>query len=266
MKWDSGERWLVRRLQGRAQARLFCFPYAGAGASVYRSWAAGLPAGIELCILQLPGRENRLREPPLTRIDALVEAIVPALLPHLDLPYALFGHSMGAVIASEVVAALQDRGAAAPAHLFVSARRAPHLPDPDAPISGLRDSEFVAELQRRYNGIPAEVLRDREMMQLLLPTLRADMQALETYRPSGSMRIECPLSVFGGSRDPRTPRAHLEAWREVARGELRLRLFEGDHFYLAPRRVEVLAEVAAALSQCPDGTRAAASGCAEATP
>src|SRR5690606_26825600 len=139
--------------------------------------------------------------------------------------------------------ALQERGGPMPEHLFVSGRRAPHTSDPDPPLSDLSDADFVVEIQRRYGGIPAEVLRDNEMMALLLPALRADVLALETYRPRNDLRVPCPLSVFGGSRDPRVPRAHLEAWAEFTDADFRLRLFDGDHFYIAPRRAELLAEI-----------------------
>src|SRR5207253_3000662 len=119
----------------------------------------------------LPGREGRYREPAYTRVEAAVAALLPALRPHLNLPFAFFGHSMGAVMASELTAALAASGGPTPQHLFLSARRAPGVPDPDAPISGLSDAAFVTELSRRYGGIPAEVMQDEELMSLLLPSL-----------------------------------------------------------------------------------------------
>jgi surfactin synthase thioesterase subunit len=241
--------WLLRRpTRGRIRARLFCIPYAGVGASAYRLWSSGLPSELEVCPVQLPGRETRLREPALQRIDALVDALVPALLPHLDLPFAIFGHSMGAVLASEVTIALQQRGGPLPEHLFISGRRAPHIADPDPALGGLSDADFVAEINRRYGGIPAELLRDQEMMALLLPGLRADITALEAYAPGTLEPIACPLSVFGGTEDSRAPRAHLEAWREYAAGTFRVRMFPGDHFYLNPRRSELLMDISATLA------------------
>ena len=245
-----GGNWLVRRpVPGRkTKARLFCFPNAGMGASAYRLWSAGLPPELEVCAVQLPGRESRYREVPLNRIESLVAALLPALRPHLDLPFALFGHSMGALVATELTVALAEGAGPLPQHLFVSARRPPHLPDPDAPLSGLSDSEFVAEINRRYGGIPAEIVRDTEMMSLLLPSLRADIQALENHVPARPTRITVPLSVFGGTLDARVPRTHLEAWRPAAAGGFRLRVFAGDHFYINPRRAEVLAEIATTLA------------------
>lgn len=240
--------WLVRRAGKAIRARLFCFSYAGGGASAYRLWSANLPPELELCAVQLPGREGRYREAPYDRIDAIVAALLPVLQSQLDLPFAFFGHSMGAVIATELTAALAACGAPGPQHLFISARRAPGLPDPDPPLCGLSDFAFVTELNRRYGGIPAEVIQDAEMMALLLPSLRADIDALENYGVAPEARIAVPLSVFGGTEDSRVPRAHLEAWRQVATGEFRMRLFAGDHFYINPRRMEVLAEVSATLA------------------
>jgi medium-chain acyl-[acyl-carrier-protein] hydrolase len=247
---EIGGRWLVRGPASRLapRARLFCFSYAGGGASAFRQWQAGLPPDLEVCAVQLPGREGRLREPALTRIATAVEALVPVLAPLLDRPFAFFGHSMGAVLATELTTSLSSTGGPTPAHLFVSARRAPGIPDPDPPLGALPDAEFLAELNRRYGGIPAEVMRDKEMMSLLLPSLRADISALENHRSTPQTRIAVPLSVFGGSSDSRVPRAHLEAWRHVASGGFRLRLFAGDHFYINPRRAELLAEVSATLA------------------
>ena len=258
-----GDSWLIRRAaQGRAaRARLFCFPYAGVGASAYRLWPAGLSADLEVCAVQLPARESRFREPPLTSIDAAVAALLPVVRRYLDLPFAFFGHSMGALLATELTAALADAGDPLPQHLFVSARRPPDLADPDSPLGGLSDLEFVAEINRRYGGIPAEVMQDAEMMALLLPSLRADIVALENHVPKRPTRITVPLSVFGGTLDPRVPRAHLEAWRTAAAAGFRLRMFPGDHFYINTCRADVLAEVQAilapALSVAPTATAVA---------
>ena len=250
MSDQVGDTWLVRRgAPGPAvRTRLFCFPYAGVGASAYRLWSTGLPPALEVCAVQLPGRESRFREPPLDRIDAAVAALVPVIGANSDLPFAFFGHSMGAVVATELTLALAAAGAPLPQHLFISARRPPEVADPDTPLSGLPDAAFVAEIQRRYGGIPAEVMQDAEMMALLLPSLRADMTALETHAPTRPTRIPVPLSVFGGTLDRRVPPAHLEAWRDTAAAGLRLRMFPGDHFYINPCRAEVLAEVQATLA------------------
>jgi len=170
MNDSSVTRWLVRKAgAARPCLRLFCVPYAGVGASTYRLWAAGLPAEVEVSAIQLPGRETRLREKPLDRIPDIVAGLLPELRPHLDVPFAIFGHSMGAVIATELCAALVREGGPLPLHLFVSGRRAPHLADPDPSLSHLPDDDFARELNLRYGGIPAEIMADRELMALLLP-------------------------------------------------------------------------------------------------
>ncbi|WP_341891914.1 alpha/beta fold hydrolase [Variovorax sp. YR752] len=241
----------VRRFSPRpqARARLFCFAHAGAGASVYRLWPSGLPADLEVCAVQLPGRETRLHEPALTDMNQIVEAALGALVSEFDRPFAFFGHSMGAVVAAELAHALAARGGPLPGHLVVSGRRAPQCPETDPPLHRLDDADFVAELNRRYGGIPEEVLQHEELLQLLLPALRADLQALETSaRAQGRAALPMPLSAFGGSDDDRAQRDQLEGWGAETRGPFRVRVFPGDHFYLQPRRTELLADLSVTLA------------------
>ena len=230
-------------------ARLFCFSHAGGGAAVFRPWADTLPAEVEVCAVQLPGRESRFREAPITAMQGIVDALLPALLPDLDRPYALFGHSMGSLVAFEVARALQRRGAPGAAHLLVSGRRAPHLPEAETAVHALDDDAFVAEINRRYGGIPAEVLRHRDVLALLLPGLRADMAAIETHRHASGELLACPISAFGGDADQRAPLAQLQAWQEHSHTPLRLRQFAGGHFYFneAPQRAALLREVETSL-------------------
>jgi surfactin synthase thioesterase subunit len=249
MALASGGVWFVRHEQRLApRARLFCFPHAGTGASTYRLWPRALPDALEVWAVQPPGREGRLGERSATSIAALVAGLVPALLPVLDRPFAFFGHSMGAVVATEVARSLEARGGPLPHHLLVSSRRPPHLAGAEPPLHPLPDAEFVAELQRRYGGIPAEVRAQADLMALLLPSLRSDIEALETYRAPRRPPLPCPITAFGGADDPLTPREHLEAWRDETRAAFRLRLFAGGHFYLDARRPELLADVAATLA------------------
>ena len=172
---------------------------------------------------------------------AIVEAVVDALCPWLDRPYALFGHSMGAVTGSEVARRLASLGLRQPAHLVVSARRPAHLRSPDAPLQHLSDAEFVLEIQRRYGGIPPEVMQHADLMALLLPGLRADIAALENFQPPARAPLACPITVLGGQSDALTPPAHLEAWRRETRDDCHVQLLPGDHFYLTPQRDAVLA-------------------------
>jgi len=253
-----GGAWLHRLAPRRTAAlRLFCFPYAGAAASAFRLWPASLGDAIEVCAIQLPGRANRLREPPLTAIPAMVEAAAEAIATfmaeHPDDPFALFGHSMGGLLAFEVAQRLKERGHRAPRHLIVSARRAPLTPDASALLHDLPDDAFVAEIQRRYGGIPEEILAHADVLALLLPCLRADITALETYRPLRRPPLACPLTVYGGAEDRLVAPADLAQWRHETTGAFDMRVFPGGHFYLDARRAEVLADLSARLVPAHDG-------------
>ncbi len=234
-------RWLPLnrvRLPG-ARLRLFCLPYAGGSAAAYREWSAALPAGVEVCPLELPGRAGRMREPPFERSAALAEAVAEALRPELDRPFALFGHSMGALLAFEVARRLRDARASEPGALFVSGRNAPQIPVDDPTTHLLPDAELVERL-RALNGTPPEVLEHPELLELILPTLRADFAVVETHVHAPCAPFDVPLVVFGGERDPEVHLAGLEAWRAHARGAFRLRLFPGDHFFLHAEQAAVL--------------------------
>ncbi len=238
------QRWLVRPApRPQAEARLICLPYAGVGASAYRPWVAHLPDTLELNIVQLPGREARLREGLYVQIEPLIEALVPAIEGLLDRPYTLFGHSMGALVAFELARALRRQGAPAPSCLAVSGRRAPQLPDPDEPLHPLDDDRFVGAIVRRYNGIPRVILDDPELLQLFLPTLRADLTLIETYAYAPEPPLDCPLVAFGGCADERARPADLAAWLAQSTRPLGVRQFPGDHFYLQRARAELVAAV-----------------------
>jgi medium-chain acyl-[acyl-carrier-protein] hydrolase len=251
--------WIVRHQpRPQARARLFCFAHAGGGASAYRLWSAGLPVEVEVCAVLLPGREGRLHEPPVSNLTALVDGVMPDLLALADRPFALFGHSMGAVVAGEVARTLHARGGPEPLALFASSRRPAHVPGTETPLHPLSDDAFVTEIRRRYGGIPAEVLAEPDLMALLLPSLRADMHALETHRPTRRPPIACPIIALGGSDDRLTPIQHLDAWRDETSGAFRARQFPGGHFYIEARRSDVLAEVIQALGSALSGAGPAA--------
>jgi surfactin synthase thioesterase subunit len=213
------------------------------GAVVFRNWANDLPAGVEVCAVQLPGRTLRLAEPALTSIPELAEAIADAVAQLPERPFAFFGHSMGAVLASEVARSLAARSLSLPSHLIVSGRRPPQIPDPRAPIGGLPDDAFVTQINRRYGGIPSEIIANPDVLALLLPGLRADMIALETFQPGPRPPIPIPIFAFGGDSDPMTPVSHLEEWKSETRSAFALRVFPGGHFYLDAQRKAVAGEV-----------------------
>ena len=226
--------WIAyRRARPAARLRLFCFPYAGGGASVYRGWGEELPEAIEVCPVQPPGREGRIRQPPHRDLDSLVEALDQGLAEELDeRPYAFFGHSLGALAAYELARRRRAAGRSGPVHLLVSAHSAPSLPDEDEPIHDLPPDRFQARL-RELNGTPAEVLEHPELMNLIEPLLRADFQVNETYRHRPGEPLDCPVTAFGGFRDGEVPKARLEPWSEVSRGRFRLHMVPGDHFFLS---------------------------------
>jgi medium-chain acyl-[acyl-carrier-protein] hydrolase len=233
--------------QPNAALRLFCLPYAGGGASAYHPWARLLPPAIELCAVQLPGREARLREAPYTSFGEAVAGLGEALCPLLDRPYALFGHSLGALLAFELARWLRRNGQPEPEQLFVSSRRPPQLPEPYPPVAGLPDEEFIAKIQERYGGIPQLILQEPELMRMFLPILRADFKVLESYRYSVEPPLGCALAVFGGSEDAIATLAALREWQQHAAGTFSLREFAGGHFYLQTARAEVVASVVEVL-------------------
>jgi medium-chain acyl-[acyl-carrier-protein] hydrolase len=226
------DRWLpLRSPRAGARLRLFCFPYAGRGASVYRGWEQRLPLGIELCAVQLPGREGRLAERRPASMEALASATARALEPYLDLPYAVFGHSFGAAVAFEVVRKLHQSGGLSTRHVFVSGRGGPHQRPWAADLHALPDDELIERVQE-LQGIPGEVLARPEVMTVLMPLLRDDLRLAETYRAPDGPPLRCPVTAFAGVHDPLTPEAALETWRSTTLGPFTKRLFPGGHFYL----------------------------------
>ena len=240
MTSSTPERWFVcARPEPQPRLRLFCFPYAGGGPPIFRAWPEGLPAGVEVWAARFPGRGARLKEVPFTRIGPLVEALAAALEPYLNRPFAFFGHSLGALVGFELARELRRRDRPLPAHLFVSGCGAPHIPYPHPPIHALPDPAFLEEL-RRLEGTPAEVLAHRELMQLLLPALRADFALRETYTCAPEPPLDLPITAFGGMEDERVNGERLEAWREQTTKAFTLHMLPGDHFFLNTARSLIL--------------------------
>lgn len=239
----------VRAGARRPLLRLLCFHAAGGSASDFRTWVRGLPAGIELCAVQLPGRRARLPEPPHRRVEPLARAAVLALGCEADRPYALFGHSLGALVAFEVARELRRVGHHPPVHLFASARPAPHVPLAEAPLHRLPTDLLLAELQRRYGGLPEDAVARPELLTPLLSTLRADLEVHETYRFVPERPLSCRISAFGGAADASVSAAGLRAWGLHGVGPFRLRSFPGGHFYVKSDERTVVAAVAAELDE-----------------
>lgn len=225
-------RWIkYRKTNPQASLRLFCFPYAGGGAQIFRDWSDRLPPTIEVCPVELPGRGSRIAETPFTQLLPLVEAIADGISPLLDRPFAFFGHSMGALISFELARYLRRQQHPGLAHLFVSSRPAPQLTDQDPPTHNLPEAELIKKL-RWLKGTPKAVLADPELMQLLLPVLRADFAICETYVYTPEPPLSCPITALGGWRDPATKLGTLQAWRQQTTAAFAKQIFLGNHFFL----------------------------------
>jgi len=234
------------RPNAKAKLTLFCFPYAGGTSHIYRNWSTQIPSLIDICPVHLPGRARRLNEDPFRSVIPLAEAAAEALLPYTDKPYAFFGHSMGALISFQLARRYRQQNRPLPVHLFVSGSRAPQLPDPDPPTYNLSDAEFVAEL-RRLNGTPPDVLEHAELLELMLPLLRADFELCQTYAYEEAPPLNCPITAFGGLQDVDISRAQVEGWGAQTTGPFLARMLPGDHFFLHAQEPIILEMVSREL-------------------
>jgi medium-chain acyl-[acyl-carrier-protein] hydrolase len=241
--------WLAyRKPNAQAKLRLFCFPYAGGAAMIFRTWQDNLPKTVEVCPVELPGRGMRLLETPFTQLLPLVEAIAHAFLPYLDRPFAFFGHSMGGLVSFELARQFRREYNLCPVHLFVSGHRAPQLLDPDSPIHALPKPALVERL-RRLNGTPKVVLDNADLMQVLLPVLRADFAVCETYTYTAEPPLQCPITAFGGLRDHLASHEDLEAWRAQTSTSFSLYMLPGDHFFVQTAQLLLLQALSRELHQ-----------------
>jgi medium-chain acyl-[acyl-carrier-protein] hydrolase len=226
-----------------AKFRLFCFPYSGTGASIFRTWAAPLAPHIEVVAVQLPGRETRRKEPLFANLPSLIAAMTPALLPYLDRPFAFFGHSVGALIGFEMARQLRRIGHLPPVRLIVSGRPAPQLTATRPPIHHLPDADFLTELQR-YNGIPAIVLENTDVMNIFMPILRADLAINETYIYQAEAPFEFPIVAFGGLQDIQVSQHAISGWHKQTTADFTLKMLPGNHFFLKDQQMEILQLIA----------------------
>lgn len=240
--WVAG-----RKATPRARLRLFCFPHGGGGAATFRGWAAELPETVEVCPLQLPGREMRYKERPFVAMGALVEALEDGLQNLLEMPFAFFGHSLGALVSFELARRLRDRGKTAPVYLFVAGHAAPQMPRTQEPIRDLPDADFVERI-RRLQGIADSVWSNKELMDIVLPVLRADYEIVETYRHTPGDPLDIPITAFGGEDDPVATPSEIEPWREQTRGPFALEIFPGGHFFVQTARGPLLQTIGRTLA------------------
>lgn len=216
---------------GPPALRLFCFPYAGGSAEIYRSWQAWFPEQVDICLVHLPGRGKRIGEQAFTVLTSLVNTIAQQIQLKTNVPYALYGHSMGALISFELGRKLFRMYPNGPEHVFVSGHRPPQLRKSEPPTFNLPHDEFIAEL-RRLNGTAPEVLSNPELMEIFMNLLRADFKAVETYVYSPGEPLLCPITVYCGTRDEHVPVESCKAWQDQTSSNCTVRTFAGGHFFI----------------------------------
>ena len=234
----------LRRDRARTRLRLYCLPYAGGSAGVFRSWCDLLPPNVDVWGVEYPGHGSRISEPLTDRIDALAELIAEAIAAQPAVPYALFGHSMGSLVAFEVCHVLAARNATIPTFLVAAGHRGPHLPASMPPVHDAPDAEFVAHL-RELGATPPEVLESAELVDLMLPILRNDFRACERYSAPERPPLRTEIAAYGGLADEDADRDALLAWKQETLGRFVLRLFPGGHFFVR----ECASRVAATLQR-----------------
>ncbi len=239
--------WVLPESEPESRIRLFCFPYAGSSAQVFRGWQQELPKEIEVNPVHLPGRGKRLSETPFTDLLALAEVLAAELSPHTGKPYALFGHSVGATIAFEVARTLRREGLPLPLHLFVSGCRAPQLSHSRHRSYDLPSAELIGRL-RKLNGTPSQILESPDTMEFFLPIIRADLQMIQTYNYLVEAPLGCPISAFGGWQDLEEPLEMISAWCEQTTASFQRQMFAGDHFFLHSEHNHLLQTISQQLS------------------
>lgn len=228
---------------------LVCFPHAGGSATFFHPVSAALQSVLQVIAVQYPGRQERHLERPLTSITELADGAFAALRPMMDRPLAFFGHSMGATLAFEVAVRMQTELAVSPLMLFVSGRRAPSRHRNES-IHQCADEGIIAEL-KALNGTDPHVFHDQELLRMILPAIRSDYTAAETYRWQDGPELNCPIVVLTGDDDPKVAPDEAQAWRDHTTGPFELHAFPGGHFYLtqhAPRLISLMSERLEALN------------------
>jgi medium-chain acyl-[acyl-carrier-protein] hydrolase len=263
------DEWLVcRQPKPLAGMRLFCLPFAGGGPSAFNAWWKAMPASIELRVGQLPGREARFKQTPISNLQVAIDRLADAFEKHLDRPYAVFGYSMGALLGFEIVRELRKRGAPPPMQLMVAAKSAPQRPSHTPPLSHLPRQEFIAGV-RRYYEPPQDAWTMAELVEMILPSLRADMAICDMYRYRSEAPLSCPIIAFCGDRDHSVPSDDVAAWRDQTTGYFEMNTYHGGHFFINDHLAEVQRKVISVLHPAPSvengqGDSAEDSGAAQA--
>jgi len=243
MRRIHGSKWfLISRPKPLARYRLFCFPYAGGSASAYLPWEDLLPAQVELVAIQPPGRANRLDERLSTSVVETAEQLARVIPPLLDRPYLTYGHSMGSIVSFELLHLLKASGLPLPRRYFGAARQGPQVPRRIAPFYDYPLEEFKIEL-KRFGGTPDAVLENAELMEMLVPMLRTELRAAYAYRREPVAKLECDVSIFGGTRDEIVLPEELPPWQEHFLKKMDFRLFDGSHFFMEDNKDQVVSAI-----------------------
>lgn len=228
---------------------MFVYPYAGGGGVEYYRWNERVPRGIEICPLILPGRETRLSEAAFTSMPEIVAELLAGIEPHLDTPFSFLGHSMGAWVAYELVHALRDRERPGPDMLHVCARQAPQVGSCLPPLHELPLPRFVQELQQRWGAFPAKVMEAQDLVDLIVPTMRADLRVLHEYsEPSRRTPLELPIAGWWGEGDRAVPFSAMQQWQQCTSGRFTLRTLQGGHFFHRGPNLELIRGVLSAIA------------------
>jgi len=244
----------IYRPRPQAKFRLFCFPYAGGGPQVFRTWSEFFPDNIEVCPIQMPGRGGRFGEAPFTQWKQAVQEMMKGLSPYWDRPFAFFGHSLGGILAFELARAQGVHSLPPPEELFVSACGAPQRIYRTKYLHRYSDEDLIEEI-KRFNGTPKEVLAHEELIKFFLPTLRADLQMIETYQYEEGPALACPIKVFGGQDDPEVGREDLSAWSKQTKNKFSLEFFQGDHFFINSGREDLLKSISKSVMARSEATK-----------
>jgi surfactin synthase thioesterase subunit len=226
-----------------AQARLFCFPFAGGSAAAFAGWGEKLKPGIEVWAAQPRGRGRRFSEPLHQSVAEMVQDYLQVIRAYLDLPFAFYGHSLGGLLALELALQLRAEGLPLPGHLFMGASAPPVAGLIHPRISHLSDEGFLTAVQERYSGIPDSVLKESELMEIFLPALKADFSAYETFDRNSVTQVRCPITALAGSDDGVTAPDVMQEWRRHTEVSFDLRIIPGDHFFLSTSGELVLSTI-----------------------
>ncbi|MBO1255102.1 thioesterase [Alteromonas sp. 5E99-2] len=233
---------VIPKPQPNAQLKLICFPYAGGSISTYTSWAQYLPENVELCIVQLPGRGQRMFEKPHTNMQAVINELISVLPQYIKSPYIVFGHSLGSRIAFELMLTLHNLNLPLPEYFIASGSRSPDSSLNKKNIFHLPNDEFIHELEK-LNGTPKAVLENKELMDLFMPLLRADFELVDTYCYLGTAKLNCQITILGGIDDTDISKEQLANWQQFFIPTVNIHMIPGNHFFIDNQKEHCLEKV-----------------------